>query len=55
MAKKNGRPVYYCTHCHTPWNEWYLAVLCFKIDMENLIKVKGEIRNAKDKASYKKR
>jgi hypothetical protein len=49
------KKVYPCLHCHTPWDELYLAELCFKIDMENLTKVKGEKRNAKDKASYRKK
>ena len=55
MAKRNERPVFYCKNCGTPWSELYLAILCQKVDEENLTKVKGETKNAKDKASYRKK
>ena len=48
MAKKKRQ--YPCSHCQTLWDELYLAELCYKVDMENLIT--GGTRNAKDKASH---
>jgi hypothetical protein len=55
MAKNNRKPVYRCKHCHTPWSEHYLADLCFKVDMDNLVKGKEDLKNAKDKIHRKKR
>jgi hypothetical protein len=33
---KQKKRKYYCRYCSTAWDEYYLAELCFKVDMENL-------------------
>ena len=40
---------YYCRHCNKSYDEWYLADLCFKIDMEELENDKLDTANRKRK------
>lgn len=54
MTARKKKVVYYCRHCGYPWEEHYLADLCFKIDMDNLVKGKEELKNGKNK-KYKKK
>jgi hypothetical protein len=46
--------IWYCRHCHTPWDEDYLADLCFKTDMSNLEKYGNENKNIKAITGSKK-
>jgi len=34
---------YYCKYCGKRWREYYLAELCFKVDMENLEREKKKL------------
>jgi len=39
---KQKRRCYYCKYCGSKWDEYYLAELCFKTDMENLKREKED-------------
>jgi hypothetical protein len=41
MFKRKRKAVYLCKHCGKKWNEHYLSELCFKVDMNNLEKIKN--------------
>lgn len=54
MSTKTKRRLHYCKHCNSAWTEHYLAELCYKVDMDNLVKAKEGMHNGKNKALKKR-